>query len=117
MPVPMDKVEQRYKLWRKGGTVTIEEIAATILGLHCMEDPWSIALEWYLFGYRDRLSYVRNLVHNSLKRGSGSKWYSMGLDSCIRENVSYITRREIRKEAGDLNLTCVDATLEDIGLT
>ena len=41
----------------------------------------------------------------------------MGLDGCIRENVPYITRREIRKEGGDSNVTCMNITSEDIGLT
>ena len=41
----------------------------------------------------------------------------MGLDSCIRESVQYITRHEVRKEKEVLNVTCMNAMLVDIGLT
>ena len=41
----------------------------------------------------------------------------MGLDGCIQENVPYITRREVRKEGGDSNVTCENVTLEGIGVT
>ena len=93
--------------------MTVEGIAVIILGPHRVEDPRVLHLSGSFSVIDDDFRRSQQLE----MRLEFSKWYRMALDSCIRENVSYFTRQEIRKEAEDLNATYMGATLVDINLT
>ena len=46
--------------------MTIEDCGGNT-GSTCVEDLCSVALGWFLFGYRYRLSYVQNVARDDLR--------------------------------------------------